>query len=358
MRRVLPWIEGVLRRYPWVIVLFTIVLCAWFLARGTNDLVFAKLFAADTEALARPIPGATTVAAPTQNEVNHHVRERVAIIHRNVFDSDAGCLDCDAGNPDAATAEAAPGAPPAEEEILPPEVCDTNPANAGKVHPQPCESSAKVLGAVQSEDILWSFVFVQATAGGATMPYRFGQTLEGRTVGIISFCRDLGAYALLRSPSGGPRCFLAQNMPPRQAPPPTPVAAPVTTPAAPPGGDTLAAALEGIERTGSNQFNVRRATVDRILESQAELMRTTRIMPHEEGGRVTGVQLFGVRGNSLLGRLGLQNGDILNRINGLEIASPDRALEAYSRLRTSDQLQVSVTRNGQPVNIDFNIVNR
>jgi len=67
------------------------------------------------------------------------------------------------------------------------------------------------------------------------------------------------------------------------------------------------------------------------------------------------VQLFGVRGNSLLGRLGMQNGDVLNRINGLDIGSPDRALEAYSRLRTSDNLQVSVTRNGQPVNIDFHI---
>ena len=45
----------------------------------------------------------------------------------------------------------------------------------------------------------------------------------------------------------------------------------------------------------------------------------------------------------------------INRINGLEIASPDRALEAYSRLRTSDHLTISVTRNGAPVNIDFNI---
>ena len=105
----------------------------------------------------------------------------------------------------------------------------------------------------------------------------------------------------------------------------------------------------------ANEYNVRRSTVDRILESQAELMRTTRIMPVDQGGRVIGVQLFGVRGNSLLGRLGMQNGDVLNRINGLEIASPDRALEAYSRLRTSDHLQISLTRNGQPVNVDFNI---
>ena len=50
---------------------------------------------------------------------------------------------------------------------------------------------------------------------------------------------------------------------------------------------------------GPNEFNVRRSTVDRILESQAELMRTTRIMPVEQGGRTVGVQLYGVRGNSL-----------------------------------------------------------
>lgn len=347
MRRLLNSLEGVLRRYPWVVPLLALVPCAYFAARGANDLLAAKLFAADTDALARPLASSRPME-PVAVETNHHVRDRAGIIHHNVFDSDGGCLDCpDGGGVDASVA----GAAPVEEELLPPEVCDPNPANRGKAHPPACESTAKIVGAVESDDPLWSFVLVQATGSGAAMPFRFGSTLDGRAVGVVSWCRDLGAYVLLRPP-GGSRCFLAQNMPPR------PAAAPVVAAAAPTAatpGDPTNGVIEGIERVGGNEFNVRRSTVDRILENQADLMRTTRIMPHEEGGRVTGVQLFGVRGNSLLGRLGMQNGDVLNRINGLDIASPDRALEAYSRLRTSDHLQVSLTRNGQPVNIDFHI---
>lgn len=355
MRRLLPWLETLLRRYPWVITLVALVPCAYFAAKGTGEMVGAKVFAADTEALARPLPATTTTASEPAAQ-NRHVRDRQAIVHRNVFDSDAGCLDCPDAAADAAVDGAVVAANPLDDRILPPEACMRRDADAGvpsSQFPQPCESQAKIVGAVVSELDEWSFAFVQITQGGTSMPFRQGQQIDGRTVSLVGHCGAVGAYVLLRQ-SGAPRCFLAQIMPPRAAPPPPPTPVPTATPA-PETGSALSAALEGIERSGANEFNVRRSTVDRILENQAELMRTTRIMPHEEGGRVVGVQLFGVRGNSLLGRLGMQNGDVLNRINGLEIASPDRALEAYSRLRTSDHLQISITRNGQPVNIDFNI---
>ena len=351
MARWLNNVEAVLRRYPWVIPLGALVPCAYFAARGTNDLVAARLFAADTEALARALPASAASLAPAEPVPDLHSRDRAGIVHRNAFDSDAGCLDCDAGPADAAVEPGAPAAP--EPPSLPPEACDPAPPGDGQVRPGPCDTQAKIVGAVQSDDILWSFVLVQMAATGPAMPYRFGSTLDGRNVTIVSWCRALGAYVLLRPP-GGQRCFLAQNMPPRAAPAAAPAAV-ATAAATPAEGGALGGVLEGIERVSNNEYNVRRSTVDRILESQAELMRTTRIMPVEQGGRVVGVQLFGVRGNSLLGRLGMQNGDVLNRINGLDIASPDRALEAYSRLRTSDSLQVSVTRGGQPVNIDFHI---
>jgi general secretion pathway protein C len=364
MRSLLEQAESLLRRHGWVVPLVTLIPCAFFAARGTNDLFAANLFAADTEALARPLPNAAARARALTPEVqNHHVRDRGAIVHRNVFDSDAGCLDCDAGNPDAEVPDGGGTATPDNEVILPPEACDPMLAERqGQPHPGPCETQAKLVGAVVSDDMLWSFVFVQPTGSGAAMPFRFGQTIDGRSVGIIAQCPPnpnrpdsyIGAYVLLRPAGGGPRCFLAQRMPERAA---APVAAPVVAAvsAEPPQGGALGTVLDQIQRVGPNEFNIPRSAVDRILENQAELMRTTRIMPQEQGGRVVGVQLFGVRANSLLGRLGLNNGDVLNRINGLDIASPDRALEAYSRLRTSDSLQLSVTRNGQPVNIDFHI---
>jgi general secretion pathway protein C len=91
------------------------------------------------------------------------------------------------------------------------------------------------------------------------------------------------------------------------------------------------------------------------MENQAELMRSARIVPEQENGKTVGVRLFGIRPDTLLGTLGLQNGDRLESINGFNMASPEKALEAYARLRTADHLTVTVNRQGKPVNIDFNI---
>jgi general secretion pathway protein C len=85
-------------------------------------------------------------------------------------------------------------------------------------------------------------------------------------------------------------------------------------------------------------------------------MRTARIVPEKGAdGKTVGIRLFGVRPNTLLGTLGLQNGDRLETINGFEMASPEKALEAYARLRTANKLAIKITRRGQPVTLDFNI---
>ena len=111
----------------------------------------------------------------------------------------------------------------------------------------------------------------------------------------------------------------------------------------------------GITKVSERSYTIERGLVDRLLANQAALMRTARVIPHEEGGRVVGVKLYGIRRNSLLGRLGVQNGDMLRTINGYDMSSPDSALEAYARLRTADHLTLSVVRRGQPTTIDYNI---
>ena len=70
---------------------------------------------------------------------------------------------------------------------------------------------------------------------------------------------------------------------------------------------------------------------------------------------LVGIRLFGVRQDTLLGVLGMENGDRLQTINGFDMASPEKALEAYARLRTADKLTISINRRGQNMNLDYNI---
>src|SRR6185295_5571079 len=135
---------------------------------------------------------------------------------------------------------------------------------------------------------------------------------------------------------------------------PPPAAAPTPPPAAAVVGGASAVPPDiasKIQKVSGNEFNVDRQVVDKILENQAELMRSARIVPEQENGKVVGIRLFGIRPETLLGTLGLENGDRLESINGFNMGSPEKALEAYARLRTASQLDVTVNRRGASVAI-------
>jgi general secretion pathway protein C len=131
------------------------------------------------------------------------------------------------------------------------------------------------------------------------------------------------------------------------APPPAPASS---------GGATVADDIKkGIERIGPREFNVDRGVIDKILENQALLMRQVRIEPEEGSGKVVGLKVLGVKPDSLLGVLGMENGDRLERINGFDITSPQSALEAYGRLPAANHLRVLLNRKGSEVNVDYDI---
>jgi general secretion pathway protein C len=268
-------------------------------------------------------------------------KDDTRILHRNIFGG--GPLDVVLADP----------APPVEGESSPtgPVVYDPN-------NPPPaCSAPIRLVGAVVSPRFpAWSFAALTGSAGKA-MLYRNGMVVDGFS--IFGIGRD---RVILQQ--GSSLCQLAMFGAVQTAPAAAAVEAGAepseaqvaeAIAAAEEGQITVAEMEQGISRISDTQFTVQRSLVDKILESQAELMRSARVIPHEENGQVVGVKLYGVRRHSLLGRLGINNGDMLRTINGFDMTSPDSALEAYARLREAQRLSVAVTRRGQPVTIDYNI---
>jgi hypothetical protein len=132
-----------------------------------------------------------------------------------------------------------------------------------------------------------------------------------------------------------------------------------TASAPPPSASARSKELErvatGIRRVSSTEFRLKRETVDRILENQAELMRQTRIVPEQEQGKTVGIRMFGVRPDSLPALLGFENGDRLEMLNGVRLSSPEKTLEAYARLRTARTITVTLQRRGQPMEIRWQV---
>jgi general secretion pathway protein C len=111
----------------------------------------------------------------------------------------------------------------------------------------------------------------------------------------------------------------------------------------------------GIKKVGEHNYEVQRATVDSLLGNMSLLSRSARIVPEIRDGKAAGFRLFSVRPDGPFAKIGLQNGDVISAINGLEMTSPDKALEVYTKLKSASHLSVGLERNGQKINKEYNI---
>ena len=78
-------------------------------------------------------------------------------------------------------------------------------------------------------------------------------------------------------------------------------------------------------------------------------------MPSFQNGKANGFKLFSIRPDSLYSKIGIQNGDIVQRINGYEMNSPDKALEIYSKLKDSQAITVDIVRRGKAQTMTYQI---
>ncbi len=311
-------------------MLATLALCAFFLAQGTTRVLAAELLAPNAVA-AKPAGKRFTATQP------RFLRKRDAatILRRNIFDSARGDL----------TAEPLPEIPLGE---------DGQPIDSWDPNrpPPKCAGKLRLVGSVVSPVAPdWSFAAIAGSSDGKTMLYREGSDVDGSRVVAVH------SSSVVMSGSTGV-CQLLMFEEEETAAARAPVA---QKPAAAKPADARSAGLsaeeltDGIEKITDTKFNIQRGLVDKVLANQGSLMKSARVIPHEENGRVVGVKLYGIRRNSLLGRLGVRNGDMLRTINGFDMTSPDTALEAYSRLRSADKLTLAVKRQNKEITIDYNI---
>lgn len=110
-----------------------------------------------------------------------------------------------------------------------------------------------------------------------------------------------------------------------------------------------------IEQVDENNYVIGRDEIDKQLANLNGLATQARIVPSFKNGTANGFKLFSIRPGSLYSKIGIQNGDVIRRINGYEINSPEKALEIYSKLKESSKIEIELERRGKPVSKTYNI---
>jgi len=72
-------------------------------------------------------------------------------------------------------------------------------------------------------------------------------------------------------------------------------------------------------------------------------------------GRSQGVLLEAVNHYSFYGQLGFQSGDVLKRINGVELRDPTTFASAFQQLKDERTIQIDILRNDQPKTLAIDV---
>jgi len=111
----------------------------------------------------------------------------------------------------------------------------------------------------------------------------------------------------------------------------------------------------GVKEVSDNNYVVSQQEIENTLSNLNSIATQARIVPAFKNGVAEGFKLFSIRPGSIYSKIGIQNGDVIKRINGFEINSPDKALEVYQKLRTARNIQVQLERRGQTITKSYSI---
>ncbi|MGK3968007.1 type II secretion system protein GspC [Sorangium sp. So ce118] len=302
-----------------------VAVSAYFQASGVSHLVAHQI--ARDGASARP--PATAPAGPPPSE--DAPPSATPILERNPFDSTTGPL------------RPPPGEAPSGQADL---------SHLDPYLAPPCDKGRVVLIAVSEEDPEWSFAAIEAD-GGRTALGRRGGEVAGRKVEGIAWDR-------VWLTSGGARCQmqLGKKLREEGKAEPQPPAVPEPPRATPPrrsGRSSVPPEIaSNIKRVSETEIDIDRSAAESIFEKPELVTETSAAIPEMRDNQVVGLKMQ-IKPGSVLESFGLQSGDLVRSINSIDLTDPQKAMMAYSRMRSDKSLSVVVERNGRPVRLRVNI---
>lgn len=311
--------ESFLRKHFWVVDLVAAGVCGLFLARATAGFAEAELVR-NTPAHAPPMAVIRNLAAKDKGFE--------PVLKRNMF-----CSSC----------------PPIEDKVetaVAEGPVDPTAPTAESVRTSMPLSLMAVMYAPPPAGIKYSMAVIRDTETLGSGAYTVGGSIRDARITEIEETRVHFDH------NGKPEYLDLFPAPEEPAPAPATVAEGEKK--AP--SDELGAELDrGLKQTGDHNYELQKSTLEQVLGNMALLSRSARIVPEIRDGKPAGFRLYSVRPEGPFAKIGMQNSDVIYAINGLEMSSPEKALEVYSKLKSARHLSVSLERNGQKITKEYNI---
>ncbi len=108
-------------------------------------------------------------------------------------------------------------------------------------------------------------------------------------------------------------------------------------------------------RTSANIFTINSDALRHAIDNPKEILTDARFIPNIVDGRQEGFIVKELKKGGVYESLGLEDGDVLLRVNNLPITGPESALQAFTALKGMDRIELDIMRRGQKITMTYQI---
>ncbi len=280
------------KKYSWLLNIMMLILLSYVMASFTSSYIKSKLFVLPSEGSNAVSSEQKVILPPIKKDEKYYD----SIVERNIFNSAAHGLE------------------------------DIANGNTGPVYKSNLD--AKLLGTVAGST---EYAYAVIQLNNDVNVYRVKDTIGNAIVLVI----ERKKVILLHN---GAKEELGMYEEGNQG-----------TPGLPPlaGGN--------IQKVGQGNYVIPESQFKSATQNMGELLTQARVVPNISGNRINGYRIFAITPGSIYANIGLQDGDVIHSVNGIQVTTPESALQLFQQLQNERRFTVNIDRNGQSMTLNYTV---
>jgi general secretion pathway protein C len=111
----------------------------------------------------------------------------------------------------------------------------------------------------------------------------------------------------------------------------------------------------GVRKLSEGKWAVDQREVAAGTENINQLLTQARALPYMEQGKTVGFRISEIVPGSLYEKIGLQNGDVIQKINSQDVDEPGKFFQMYQSLKEERNISIDLMRGGQKQTLNYEI---
>lgn len=111
----------------------------------------------------------------------------------------------------------------------------------------------------------------------------------------------------------------------------------------------------GVRKIGEGRFMVDQREIASSTENLSQILTQARALPYIEAGKTVGFRISEIVPGSIYEKIGLVNGDVIQRVNAQDVDDPGKFFQLYQGLKDEKRISIDLLRNGQRQSLNYDV---